>query len=575
VHSAGVRFLPAGDRGLVVELGDAIDPALNARVRALAYALAPESVPGLLEVIPTYRSLGIEYDPARLGYDELTEEIRARLRTLDVAALPPARRIELPTLYGGECGPDLPSVCEHTGLDPAEVIRLHSGVDYLVYMLGFTAGFAYLGGLPEKLHTPRLASPRTRVPKGSVGIGGAQTGAYSAETPGGWRLIGRTPVPLFDPLRDPPTPMLPGDRVRFVPVDAEEYRRLEQEHGSAGSRAPGVESLGDGGAAAASHAAEVLQAGPLTSVQDLGRAGYQKFGVSASGAVDAVALQVANTLVGNPRWAAGLEFMFLGPTLRFLRDTAVALTGGEGRPTLDGRPVPLYESFLVRAGQVLAVGSLARGFRGYLAVAGGLDVPVLLNSRATCLGARFGGHLGRRLEAGDRLAVAAPRRPPLVGAAAPSSWRMPAQPPAVRVVMGPQEEAFTEEARQAFLSAAYQVTAEVDRMGCRLEGPVLAHSGSADIISDWIPPGGIQVPGSGKPIVLLANRQTTGGYTKIATVIGPDLPVVAQSRPGDSLRFRAVSVGEAQAAARQLERALAALPDRLESPSFWSGSWEE
>jgi biotin-dependent carboxylase-like uncharacterized protein len=313
----------------------------------------------------------------------------------------------------------------------------------------------------------------------------------------------------------------------------------------------------------------------LTTVQDRGRGGYQKFGVSASGAVDGVALQVGNTLVGNPRGAAGLEFMLMGPTLRFLRDAAVALTGAESRATLDGRPAPWYESFLVRAGQVLAVGGLLRGFRGYLAVAGGLDVPVLLKSRSTCMGARFGGHQGRRLAAGDRLGVAASGRPPLIGAAAPR-WRPEeVETPTVRVVMGPQDDAFTEAGRQAFLSSAYQVTADVDRMGCRLDGPALAHARGADIISDWIPLGGIQVPGSGKPIILLANRQTTGGYTKIATVIGPDIPLVAQRRPGDAVRFRAVTAGEAQAAARDLERRLADLPDRLETPALWTGYNEE
>jgi allophanate hydrolase subunit 2 len=158
----------------------------------------------------------------------------------------------------------------------------------------------------------------------------------------------------------------------------------------------------------------------------------------------------------------------------------------------------------------------------------------------------------------------------------PAGWAVAREDPAiVRVVLGPQAEAFTEEGRRMLVSAVYEVTAEVDRMGCRLDGPPIAHTVGADIISDWIPPGGIQVPGSGKPIILLADRQTTGGYTKVATVIGPDLGLVAQSRPGDRLRFRAVSVDEAQEAARRLAAALEALPGRLESPSLWSGYMEE
>jgi len=224
-----VRLLAAGDCGLVVEFGNTVDVAINNQVRSLALVLAEAKIPGLLEVVPTYRSLGVQYDPAQLGCEDLRARIEVTLAGLDPGRLPPPKVVRLPTLYGGEFGPDLPFVAEHAGLTEAEVIRLHSQTPYHVYMIGFTAGFAYLGGLPEKLDTPRLPSPRTKTPRGAVGIGGSQTGAYSAETPGGWRLIGRTPVPLFDPMRDPPTPMLPGDTVQFVSIDREEYDRLDRE----------------------------------------------------------------------------------------------------------------------------------------------------------------------------------------------------------------------------------------------------------------------------------------------------------------------------------------------------------
>jgi KipI family sensor histidine kinase inhibitor len=561
-----VRFLPAGDRGLVVEFGNTITLEINAAVRALALALERARVPGIRELVPTYRSLGVEYDPAEIAWEALTDRIRILVERLDPGGLPPARVVEIPTCYGGEFGPDLPDVAAHTGLTPDEVIRLHSQTQYPVYMIGITAGFAYLGGLPEALHTPRLTSPRTRVPKGSVAIGGGQTGAYAEETPGGWRLIGRTPVPLFDPLRDPPTPVLPGDRVHFVPIDLAEYQRLE-------SRAPSAESreacaTRSGTLLSAPDASlEVVQAGAVTTVQDRGRVGYQKFGVSASGAVDAVALRVANLLVGNPQGSAGLEFTGYGPTLRFLADRVVALTGGEFEAEVAGRPAPWRVSFLVRAGQTLAIRGMRRGLRGYLAVAGGIAVPRLLESAATCLPARFGGHCGRRLEDGDRLATGTPAGAPVLGATAPDAWGVRREEPAtVRVVLGPQDDAFTEEGRRTFLSATYRVTDDVDRMGCRLDGPSIAHRQGADIISDWIPMGGVQVPGSGKPIVLLSDRQTTGGYTKLATVIGPDIGRIAQCRPGDAVRFQAVSVVEAQAAAREQEGALRRLPAELLAP---------
>ncbi|RPI09375.1 MAG: 5-oxoprolinase subunit PxpB, partial [Zetaproteobacteria bacterium] len=238
------RFLPAGDRGLVVEFGAQVDVAVNDRVRALALTLEAARVPGVLEVVPTYRSLGVQYDPARLGAEALQGRIEAALASLDPSQLPPPKVVRLPTCYGGEFGPDLAFVAEHTRLSEAEVIRLHSQTPYHVHMIGFTAGFAYLGGLPERLHTPRLPSPRTKTPRGAVGIGGSQTGAYSAETPGGWRLIGRTPAALFDPLREPPTPMLPGDTVRFDPIGREEYDRLEREYGTAAGRGQGAANRG-------------------------------------------------------------------------------------------------------------------------------------------------------------------------------------------------------------------------------------------------------------------------------------------------------------------------------------------
>ncbi len=220
-----VRYIPAGERGLVVEFGDAISIEINNQVRALALDLEAAAIPGLIEAVPTYRSLGIEYDPLALSFEEAERKIREVAATLDPGTLPAPRRVEIPTVYGGVYGPDLPFVAEHAGLSEAEVIRLHSQTMYHVYMIGFSAGFAYLGGLPERLHTPRLPSPRIKVPKGSVAIGGSQTGAYAAETPGGWRIVGRTYVNLFDPLQAIPTPMQPGDTVQFVPITEEEYLR--------------------------------------------------------------------------------------------------------------------------------------------------------------------------------------------------------------------------------------------------------------------------------------------------------------------------------------------------------------
>jgi inhibitor of KinA len=212
------RFLLAGDTALVVEFGDTIDLVVNRRVHALARALTEHPLPGLGEAVPSYRSLLVHYDPLRLSHVEVESFVAEVLQRCEDAPLPEPRLVEIPTVYGGEHGPDIGFVAEHNGLSVEEVIRLHSEAVYTVYMLGFTPGFPYLGGLPEALATPRLETPRQRVPAGSVGIAGAQTGVYPLATPGGWRLIGWTPLVLFDPARTPPALLQPGDQVRFVPT---------------------------------------------------------------------------------------------------------------------------------------------------------------------------------------------------------------------------------------------------------------------------------------------------------------------------------------------------------------------
>jgi inhibitor of KinA len=230
------RFLLAGDAALVVEFGNKIDKEINRRVRSLAAALEENRIPGQAEVVPTYRSLLVHYDPLRLSHRDLVGFVRTILEKGEEYPLPEPHKVEIPTLYGGEFGPDLLFVAEHNGLSIDEVIRFHSGTVYPVYMLGFSPGFAYLGGLPEEIATPRLPTPRTLVPTGSVALAGRQTGVYPIASPGGWRLIGRTPLKLFDPQRDPPTLLGAGDRVRFVPISEGEYwARLEREEEKGGS----------------------------------------------------------------------------------------------------------------------------------------------------------------------------------------------------------------------------------------------------------------------------------------------------------------------------------------------------
>lgn len=308
----------------------------------------------------------------------------------------------------------------------------------------------------------------------------------------------------------------------------------------------------------------VLNPGLLTTVQDMGRIGYQQFGVPVSGVIDPRAAEIANILVDNPGGEAVLECTMMGPHLQFGRAVCIAITGGDLGPTLDGAPVPNYRAIAVQPGQTLRFTAPKTGCRALIAFAGGLDIPQVMGSRSTYLRAKIGGFQGRRLEKGDVIGLRAPRSE-LKNLA--NRYITPEFIPRpqynLRVVMGPQDDAFTQEGIHTFLSQTYTVTPEFDRMGCRLEGAAIAHRVSADIISDGISFGAIQVPSAGQPIIMLADRQTTGGYTKIAAVITADFRILGQLKAGDKVQFERVSIQHAQdalltqrAALRNLRRAL-------------------
>ena len=312
---------------------------------------------------------------------------------------------------------------------------------------------------------------------------------------------------------------------------------------------------------------EIIAPGLMTSVQDLGRLGHQALGMPVAGAMDPVALRLANALVGNPENTAALEIGYLGPTLNVVAESLRVAFAGKAKLLLhpaaggEARALKPFRSALLRHGDRLQIGAVEEGSVAYLAVSGGFAIQPFLGSLSTYMRAGLGGFEGRALKAGDRL--------PLVSGAAPDDGEQELTDAfdygsgPVRVVLGPQEDRFTESGIAIFLSATYTVTKEADRMGLRLDGPVVEHTRGADIASEGLVTGSIQIPGNGKPIILMADRQTTGGYTKIATVISADLPRVGRLKPGDTLAFVAVSVAEAETLRRNQEKAIRKLIEAI------------
>jgi antagonist of KipI len=288
----------------------------------------------------------------------------------------------------------------------------------------------------------------------------------------------------------------------------------------------------------------ILDAGPLTTVQDLGRAGQLRYGIPPSGPMDRDSFVLANRLVDNDDGDAGLEGTLIGPRFEAMAPCAIAVTGAAASVTVNGAPAKMWRSLTLRAGDVVKLGPAMAGVRTYVAFSGGVGVAPVLGSRATYVRGRLGGWHGRALRKGDEISLGAAALPPDRWIERPPDTD-PGAEPTLRVVLGPQADRFRDDGIRTFLSSAYEVLPQSDRMGARLRGPRIAHARGHDIISDGIPLGGVQVPGDGQPIVLLVDRQSTGGYTKLATVCSFDIGRLAQLRPGRAVRFAAVAVDEA------------------------------
>ena len=514
---------PYGERALLVEAAD-----LTA-VLALAAALRASPPPGLIDLVPAARTVLLTLRPGT----RLTA-VREHLAGLGGSAVdtPVRDPVVIEVVYDG---PDLAEVAAATGLRAEEVVAVHTGRSWTVAFTGFSPGFAYLSGGDPRLRVARRAVPRTRVPAGSVGLAGEYSGVYPASTPGGWQLIGRTTQTMWEPTRDRPALLEPGMTVRFTAAGEPPRPPLAQspQRPPPGHRPDPDRPSGRQTDTVAPAALEILAAGPRCSIQDAGRPGYANLGVSPSGAADRGAWARANRLVGNPAGSAAIEATLGGLTVRSPVRRTVAITGASVAADVDGRPVAMDAAITLPGGGVLRLGRPQRGLRTYVAVRGGIDVPAVLGSRSLD---ELSGLGPPPLAPGDRLAVGA-----LLGQI-PGTDIAPQPAAAADLVLhchpGPRADWLTPAALATLTSVRWTATDQLDRIGVRLAGPRLAWRGPAELPSEGIVRGAVQVPPSGQPLVFLADHPTTGGYPVVAVITDADADRLAQIRPGQSVRLR-------------------------------------
>lgn len=531
-----MRFLPVNLNAVLVELDDL------AQTLALLQSLQTEPVAGVEELIPAARTILVYFNPALTQLPQLIDAVGGRSVSAQVERS--SHRVQIPVHYDGE---DLREVADILGVAPADVVRMHTGGEYSVAFTGFAPGFAYLSGGDARLDVPRRKTPRTRIPAGAVGLAGTFSGVYPQASPGGWQIIGTTPVQMWDLERVAPSLLRPGYRVQFVDVATLSPEALAALMAAcAGERVAAAAGTGD----AAGAAFRVEAPGLQTLFQDGGRLGHAGQGVGASGAMDRGALSAANRVVGNVAQGLGLdtaclEVAYGGLTLEALQPAVVAVSGADALLevlTAQGRryAVNTYAPLALDAGDRLIVNTPQAGSRNYVAVRGGWRVAPVLGSASTDTLARVG---PAALAAGDALQVGSAAGLPPVALAEQAAFAMPRADEEIclDVVLGPRTDWFDQQSLELLCSQAWAVTPQSNRVGIRLQGDVaLTRAQAKELPSEGTARGAIQVPASGQPVLFLADHPLTGGYPVIASVASYHLDLAGQIPVNARVKFRVV-----------------------------------
>ncbi|WP_439669219.1 5-oxoprolinase subunit PxpB [Cupriavidus necator] len=530
-----MRFLPVTSNALLVELAD-LDQTL-----ALLASLQRDPVHGVAELVPAARTILVHFRPSAISAAALVSAIAARDRSQRVERS--NILVEIPVRYDGE---DLAEVAQLLGITPREVVRRHTGSEYTVAFTGFAPGFAYLSGGHPSFDVPRRSTPRTRIPAGAVGLAGTFSGVYPQASPGGWQIIGVTPVAMWDLNREQPALLQPGYRVRFI--DIATLDGVLDAGSAIAAGVPARQPLPTDKAAAAA-ALKVKATGLQTVFQDLGRHGQAGQGVSASGAMDQAALKMANRLVGNRSDGAALETVGGGLQLQSVGETVLAVTGADAALTVrtaDGRQwsVPNHQALALADGDTLSIGQPLAGARSYVAARGGFAVTPVLGSCATDSLAKVG---PAPLAVGDVLDLLPAPAGAVVGTPGLPAADLPTveQDVVLDVVLGPRTDWFTAESVARLAAQRWQVTPQSNRVGLRLAGEVpLERAITGELPSEGTALGALQVPPSGQPVLFLADHPLTGGYPVIGAVAPYHLDRAGQIPVGAWLRFNPLGAFE-------------------------------
>lgn len=490
--------------GFYWRLGDRMDISVSHHIHAVVGMLMARPLPGVTDLIPGYASLYLEFDTR--ATDETTTRSLLEAYAEEQKSLSDPTRVDIPVRYDGE---DLAEIAARAGLSVEEVVERHSARYYHVYALGFSPGLPFMGEVDERLRFPRRTNPRPRVPAHSVAVANAQTNIYPIASPGGWNLLGRALTAVYDPHREKPFHVESGNQVRFVPAK--------------GEPPPEPEPLILLPYEPQKPVLRIIEPGLQDIVVDRGRLMVGRYGLCRSGALDAPSAEIANALLRNPPGTPLIELSFKGPIIEVLNPTVLAFAGWGVVPTRNNERLPTFCSFSVQRGDVLTFKPSREGARGYLAVAGGFESNTFMGSASVDIR----GKIGQPLRGGEVLGRANAHT---VRAGFGFKSYRPAKSLRVRLLPGPQAST---EAIQALTSQEFTVD-RADRMGVQLAG---SNAPGGEVLSEGTPLGAVQVTPAGKPIILLNDRGSVGGYSKPVVVHPKDLPRLAQLRPGEAVRF--------------------------------------